>query len=159
MKPADRPADVEIVARSVDSQHDPHRNEYFIALSYHLDLMSSLFKKIKDSLGGKSSQSKGHVLGTRQQSPSSSASNDQGANKSSSPKTIEVCFEAQTLGMQIESASGGLPVVKTVYPETAAESKGVLAGDIVIAVDNAEISSFDQCMHFLRGTERPINIR
>ena len=114
--------------------------------------MSSIFSKIQRSLGLESkAESRGHVLGTRESSSSK--------GESAGAKVFEVCFEEEKMGMQVEAAEGGLPLITRVFEGSSAARHKISPGDLIIAIDNLEISSYDHCMGILRDAGRPINLR
>ena len=114
--------------------------------------MSSIISKIRSSLGLESkTESKGHVLGTRE-SPSKDVS-------MSATKVFEVCFEEDKMGMQVEAAEGGLPLITRVFDGSSAQRHRVCPGDLIIAIDNLEINSYEHCMSILKDSGRPINLR
>lgn len=114
--------------------------------------MSSIFSKIRSSLGLESkTESRGHVLGTRESPPSK--------DESAGTKVFEVCFEEEKMGMQVEAAEGGLPLITRVFEDSSAHRHRIRPGDLIIAIDNLEINSYDHCMGILRDSGRPINLR
>jgi hypothetical protein len=123
--------------------------------------MTSILDKIKNKLGMTNAQadSKGHVLGTRESNTMTPLPRPEVTQEKEEPKVIEVCFEEQTMGMQVESAKDGLPRITKVFEGSIAARKGVCIGDLIIAIDNLEISSYDQCMELLQNSVRPLNLR
>ena len=109
--------------------------------------MSSIFNKIRSSLGLEAkSESKGHILGSRELPPERT-------------KVFEVCFQEEKMGMQVEAAEGGLPLITKVFEDSSSYQHGVKPGDLIIAIDDLEITSYDHCMDILKGSARPINLR
>ena len=112
--------------------------------------MSSIFNKIRSSLGLEAkSESKGHILGSRVSPP----------EEAERTKVFEVCFQEEKMGMQVEAAEGGLPLITKVFEDSSAYQHGVKPGDLIIAIDDLEITSYDHCMDILKGSARPINLR
>ena len=63
------------------------------------------------------------------------------------------------MGMQVEAAEGGLPLITKVFEDSSAYQHAVKPGDLIIAIDDLEITSYDHCMDILKGSARPINLR
>lgn len=124
----------------------------------------SIFSKLKSSLMGDSKKpqaGRGHVLGTRETNAaivSAASSSGSLSGGRAGERLVEVCFEEQSLGMQLHSLDGA-PVITKVLPDTEAARKGVAEGDVVVGIDDVSVHSFDQCMQVLRALGRPVSLR